>query len=172
MNTLSTIGYEASSIDDFIATLSAAKIKTLIDVRQVAGSRRKGFAKTALSTALNGAGIKYIHLRGLGDPKDGRIAAREGRFDDFLKIFSAHMATNDFMHDLREAMEIVDQGSACLMCYERDHNFCHRKLVADSISDISNVVINHLGVRKDIAKNDRKVRNRANSHIGESTTAC
>ncbi len=38
---------------------------------------------------LDVAGIRYLHLKGLGDPKPGRVAAREGRFSDFRRIFAA-----------------------------------------------------------------------------------
>src|SRR3954453_21108705 len=75
---LTTIGYEAAELDDFVATLLAAGITRLIDVRELPISRRRGFAKRALSEALADAGIVYVHLRGLGDPKEGREAARVG----------------------------------------------------------------------------------------------
>jgi uncharacterized protein (DUF488 family) len=47
---LSTIGYEGVSIDAFIATLKAAKVTLLLDVRELPISRRRGFSKTALSS--------------------------------------------------------------------------------------------------------------------------
>ena len=86
MTTLATIGYEGSSLEDFVATLLAANINTLVDVREVPVSRRKGFSKNALREVLEDAGLTYVHLIGLGDPKEGRDAAREGRSDDFLKL--------------------------------------------------------------------------------------
>lgn len=39
---LHTIGYEGSSIDEFLATLAAVGIDLLIDVRDVPISRKKG----------------------------------------------------------------------------------------------------------------------------------
>lgn len=85
MPVLATIGYEGSSLQDFIATLRAASIRTLIDVRALPISRRPGFAKNALSKALAEAGIDYVHLKGLGDPKEGRDAARANDLETFLK---------------------------------------------------------------------------------------
>lgn len=73
-----TIGYERVGQSDFVAALKAAKIKTLIDVREVANSRRAGFSKKSLATALDEAGTAYIHLKPLGTPKAGREAARKG----------------------------------------------------------------------------------------------
>jgi uncharacterized protein (DUF488 family) len=75
---LATIGYEGADVDDFVATLRSAGIRRLIDVRELAISRRRGFAKRALSGALADADIEYVHLRGLGDPKEaGRLRGPE-----------------------------------------------------------------------------------------------
>jgi hypothetical protein len=52
MPILATIGYEAASLVDFIATLQAARVHTLVDVRDLPISRRPGFAKKALAVAL------------------------------------------------------------------------------------------------------------------------
>ena len=42
-HTISTIGYEGTSIGGFIAALQHASIDMLIDVRAVPVSRKKGF---------------------------------------------------------------------------------------------------------------------------------
>jgi uncharacterized protein (DUF488 family) len=145
--TLATIGYEAASLSDFLATLRAANVTRLIDVRQLAMSRRPGFAKNALTTALTAVGIDYVHLKGLGDPKEGREAARAGDDGRFRRVFLAHMTTQVARADLAKAVEFVSQGGACLMCYERDHMTCHRSIVAKAISDTFPASIRHLGVR-------------------------
>jgi uncharacterized protein (DUF488 family) len=72
---LATIGYERSSLADFVATLVHSEIEILIDIRDRAQSRMRGFSKSALSEALKEAGIGYVHFRQLGDPKEGRDAA-------------------------------------------------------------------------------------------------
>jgi uncharacterized protein (DUF488 family) len=64
----------------------ATSVRLLIDVRELPTSRRKGFAKSALSSALAAADIGYLHLKGLGDPKPGRDAARAGDYAGFLKV--------------------------------------------------------------------------------------
>ncbi len=40
-------------------------------------SRRKGYGKTALNEALGTAGIEYVHMRALGNPKSFRDQIRE-----------------------------------------------------------------------------------------------
>lgn len=136
MPVLSTIGYEGSSLDDFIATLREAGIHTLIDVRELPISRRPGFAKTALAAALHASGIVYAHLKGLGDPKEGREAARAKNFDKFLRIYTRHLMGKPAQADLQEAARLSAEGGTCLMCYERDQTTCHRLLVAQAIADI------------------------------------
>jgi uncharacterized protein (DUF488 family) len=148
---LNTIGYESADLGDFIATLRAASITRLIDVRELPISRRKGFAKTALSSALEATGISYVHLRGLGDPKEGREAARAGDFARFRKVFGSHMRSDAAQADLRTAARLVSAGGACLMCYERDHTECHRSIVAQAISATVPVTIRHIGVRSGLA---------------------
>jgi len=144
---LATIGYENAALVDFIATLQLAKISQLVDVRELPISRRKGFSKNALSDALSKVGIAYVHLKGLGDPKPGREAARAGNKGAFVRIFSAHLKTVVAQTDLAVAIEFATSGGACLMCYERAHQDCHRSLVAVAISaKLKDVSIRHLGV--------------------------
>jgi len=153
---LATIGYEAADLADFIATLREAGISRLIDVRELAISRRKGFAKRALSEALADAGIEYVHLRGLGDPKEGREAARAGEVTRFRKIFTSHMRSETAQADLRTAVSLVEAGGVCLMCYERDHGSCHRSIVAQAISGSVPAMIRHLGVREGLGRSHQK----------------
>lgn len=149
---LYTIGYEGAELGDFVATLKAAGIETLVDVRELAISRRKGFAKKALSEALGLAGIEYLHLKGLGDPKPGREAARAGDYKAFKRIFSAHMKSELAQEHLSVAEETLKSTTGCLMCYERDPLHCHRAIVADTISETLNIKIRHLGVQSGISE--------------------
>lgn len=148
---LATIGYEGALLDDFIATLKSSSIRMLIDVRELPISRRKGFAKRALSTALEAVDISYLHLKGLGDPKPGREAARAGDHAGFLKVFRAHMLTSAAGFDLAIAATHVASGGVCLMCFERDHTVCHRTLVAEAICATVPLRICHIGVRNGLA---------------------
>ena len=149
--TLTTIGYEGALLDDFVATLKASSVSLLVDVRELPISRRKGFAKSALSTAVAEAGIRYLHLRGLGDPKEGRDAARSGNHARFLQVFKAHLLTTGAQLDLSAAASLAVKGGVCLMCYERDHAVCHRTLVAEAIRASVQVRIRHIGVRSGLA---------------------
>lgn len=145
---LNTIGYEGAELSDFINSLGAANIEILIDVRDRAQSRKKGFSKTALSEALENAGIEYLHLRELGDPKEGREAARSGEWKKFHKIYGEVLASDSAQNAIEKIMELLRVKSVCLLCYERDHKTCHRKCITDEIENRGEAKTRHLGVRK------------------------
>ncbi len=115
MATLFTVGYEGSKPSDLFASLQDNGVTLLIDVRDVPISRKPGFSKTSLSLGLDVAGIRYLHLKGLGDPKPGRVAAREGRFSDFRRIFAAHIMTTAAQQALAEAIVATSKSIACLL---------------------------------------------------------
>lgn len=128
-----TIGYEKVGAPDFVAALKRAKIKTLIDVREVANSRRAGFAKKALSASLDEAGIAYVHLKALGTPKAGREAARKGDVETMHTIMDAKLDDPEAQMALAEAAEIAGKSRTALMCLEHDWRVCHRNLVAQRL---------------------------------------
>lgn len=151
LSRLATIGYEGASLPDFIATLQLSGVELLLDVRAVATSRRKGFSKTALATAVTAAGIEYVHLPELGDPKEGRDAARAGDYATFKKIFQKHLGSKEGQGGLRTLKELLQDAVVCLMCYERDPESCHRGLVASALTNGKTFKVEHLGVREGLA---------------------
>lgn len=147
MTPVATIGYEDATVKRFLAALRNAEVELVVDVRALASSRRPGFAKTALAANLNGAGIEYLHLRGLGTPADGRAAARAGRHDEMRAIFAEHLATPAAQTDLDALSTLVSSGRrVCLLCLEADPTHCHRSLVADALAERVPVEVTHLRV--------------------------
>ena len=142
---LATIGYQSTTVRNFIDTLRTAKIDLLVDVRAVAMSRRPGFAKTALAANLREAGIKYVHLRRLGTPGDGRAAARAGKHSVMRAIFLKHLATMDAQDELHNLAELV-QGNQrlCLMCFEAQPEHCHRRMIGEALRELVPVDILNL----------------------------
>lgn len=132
--TLFTIGYERHGLPDFVRILSEAGVKTVIDVRALANSRRAGFSKRMLSASLGEAGIGYAHLKALGTPKAGRDANRSGDMARFWEIVDAALAEPAAQLALQEAREIATKsGPACLMCLEAEPHHCHRLRVAEML---------------------------------------
>jgi uncharacterized protein (DUF488 family) len=152
MTTLFTVGYEGSKPSDLFASLQDNGVTLLIDVRDVPISRKPGFSKTSLSLGLDVAGIRYLH-RGPRRSQAGRVAAREGRFSDFRRIFAAHMMTTAAQQALAEAIVAASKSIACLLCFEQDHTNCHRCIVADSMARRGKFDLVHLGVARLTSRN-------------------
>jgi uncharacterized protein (DUF488 family) len=169
MTLISTIGYEGSDSASFDNALRRASIDTLVDIRAVAVSRRKGFSKSALRERIAAQGVTYVHLKGLGDPKPGREAARSGNMTLFRAIFGRHLTTPDAMADLAHLRSLVKERRVALLCYEADAASCHRNIVAQRIAMLENATIVHLRVDQwgpgagDCARTD--------DHFGEGLAA-
>jgi uncharacterized protein (DUF488 family) len=147
---LATIGYEASTVPRVIQGLKDARIELLLDVRAVAASRKAGFSKTLLASSLEAEAITYRHLRDLGTPKDGRIAARAGRTEEMRRIFFAHMKTEAAQAALDQAAALSRTRRVCLMCYEADWRGCHRAILADLIQKRTGAEVLHLHPALDV----------------------
>ena len=142
---LFTIGYEQTPAKAVLDELDNAGVKLLVDVRAVASSRRPGFSKSQLAAGLDARGISYLHLRGLGTPKDGREAARGGKFALLHKIYAAHLKTTQAKEELDELSALVKKsGPVCILCYERDHTHCHRQWIAEIIEERDGVKVENL----------------------------
>ncbi len=163
VDALKTVGYELTSIEDFIATLLNAKIKCVIDVRAVPVSRKRGFSKNILRASLEEQGIEYLHISALGDPKPGRDAARAGRYAEFKHIFKTHLKSDVAQSGLKLAAQKASEISSCLLCYERDPAICHRSMIAERVSFLTGLEVKHLTVMEG-AGADRRRAVRRSSH--------
>jgi len=139
-----TIGYEGASLEQFLATLQAAGIATVFDIREVPWSRRMDFAKSRLSQALAGHGIGYLHRKALGTPKRGREAAKAGDREGFERILAAQLDSAEGQAALAEAAALASRGGLCLLCYEHDPSQCHRSEVAARLAAVTQLEIRHL----------------------------
>ena len=146
---LFTIGYEQTPPKAVLDELENAGVKLLVDVRAVTSSRRPGFSKNQLSASLDERGIAYLHLKGLGTPKEGRLAARSGQYDELHRIFARHLKTPQAKEELDELSALVKKaGPVCLLCYERDHQHCHRQWIAEIIEDRDGVKVENLAAKQ------------------------
>ena len=141
---LFTIGYEGRTLQEFLDALTSAGAELLIDVRAVAASRRPGFSKTALSSALREVGIDYLHLRPLGTPKEGRDAARKGRTDDMRRVYEGQLATPEAELALKQAEAAALERPSALLCFEREASCCHRAMVAERLIEQNGFEVRNL----------------------------
>lgn len=161
-----TIGYEAADFGEFLSTLEAIGVTTLLDIRELPMSRRRGFAKTALREGLATVGIDYRHEPRLGSPKAMRHQLRDdGNYKTFFREFDRYLATQD---DLLEQLADELTGTIALLCYERDYTTCHRRSVADALGKLTGLTPKHHGVQ---GHAQRQATARARPHLGQSLSA-
>jgi uncharacterized protein (DUF488 family) len=142
---LFTIGYQETPPSAVLNELEHAGVKLLVDVRAVASSRRPGFSKNQLAAGLKERGIGYLHLQGLGTPKEGRLAARSGDIKALERIYAKHLKTPIARQEMNElATLIAKAGPVCILCYERDHRECHRRYIAEIVEEKDGVAVENL----------------------------
>ena len=127
--TILSVGYEGRTLDEIVSTLIRHRVQVLVDVRLTAVSRKKGFSKASLATALDGANIGYRHEPSLGNPKDNREAFRQGS-KAARKRFERHLA-NGARSRYSATVELARNSRVALFCFEREHSECHRSCIAD-----------------------------------------
>ena len=135
-----TIGYEGTTVSEFIAALKRAGVERVIDVRALPLSRRPGFSKTALRGALEDAGIDYVHLKALGTPADGRAAARAGRHSDLERIYAGQLELPEAIAQGAEMLALAEEKPSALLCMEREPAHCHRTLLLNAVASDAEVV--------------------------------
>jgi uncharacterized protein (DUF488 family) len=141
---LYTIGYEGLDISEFLSELGAYGIRQIIDVRELPLSRKRGFSKSPLSEALSREGIGYIHVKPLGDPKPGRLAARSGDISSFRRIYAQHLIGAEAQAALEHVARLVKSDVSALLCYEKFYFSCHRAMIASFLSKTHGFQIRHV----------------------------
>ena len=135
-----TIGYEGATTSEFVEALSRAGVQRVIDVRALPLSRRPGFSKTPLRTALAEAGIDYVHLKALGTPSEGRTAARAGRHADMARVYAGQLELPEAMVQAAQMIELAADKPSALLCMEREPAHCHRTLLLNAVAPDAEVV--------------------------------
>jgi uncharacterized protein (DUF488 family) len=142
---LFTIGYEGRDVGELCSWVAAAGVTTLVDVRDLPLSRKRGFSKTALAAHLADSGVGYVHERRLGNPKPLRDYVKSGGdWDWFADTFRERLKSAD--EALDSVMAIIERGEVvCLLCFEADASRCHRSLVAEALAERADgLAIRHL----------------------------
>lgn len=136
-----TAGYEAMLVDEFMNLLLKQGILRLIDIRHNPVARRYGFHKTTLSKICGHLGIDYHHIQKLGIPPELRTSLNSP--DDYQVLFSHYknsvLKSNRL--EINQVADMVKEKPSVLVCMEADKNFCHRKLLAQKVSEISSLPV-------------------------------
>jgi uncharacterized protein (DUF488 family) len=141
---LFTVGYEGRSVDELLAELLDSSVEGLVDVRELTLSRRPGLSKTGLTKTLCDAGIEYVHVRALGNPKPNRERYWAGDMQGGAAFYRKHL-NNGPRSALVELAESLGDRATCLFCFERNHARCHRDVIVETIEVLQpGLAVRHL----------------------------
>jgi uncharacterized protein (DUF488 family) len=144
---LYTIGFTKKSASQFFEALRNAGVARVVDVRLNNVSQLAGFAKKQdLAYFLDQIGaIRYEHAPLLAPTQNLLDSYKKhgGKWIDYEKSFLDLM--NDRKIEVAWAPEMRDRD--CFLCSEEKPDRCHRRLVAEYLSDhLGGIEIQHLGV--------------------------
>jgi uncharacterized protein (DUF488 family) len=144
---LFTIGYEGISLEQYINKLIVNDVKVLCDVRKNAFSMKFGFSKKQLKTACEGVGIEYIHIPEVGIESDKRLALNtQADYDKLFKIYKSDTLSNEIEKQNEILSLLQSKKRIALTCFEANIHQCHRKHLAESISNMEgfSYELNHI----------------------------
>ncbi len=129
------IGHSTRPIDELLALLRAAGVRSLADIRTVPRSRKNPqFERRALARSLARAGISYAWLPRLGGLRRPRKDSPNAAWrNTSFRGYADHMATEEFAEGLRELSALARAGPVAVMCAEAVPWRCHRSLLADAL---------------------------------------
>jgi uncharacterized protein (DUF488 family) len=147
-----TIGYEGLDLAAFTALLARHGVETVVDIRELPLSRKKGFSKQALKHELQLAGFGYAHIGALGCPRPVRDGYRQHRdWGIYTEGFMRHLREQDAA--LAALAELAKATTCALLCYEADYNFCHRSMVAEAVRGQGGFEVEHITAAKGEERN-------------------
>ncbi|MBE8220087.1 MAG: DUF488 domain-containing protein [Alphaproteobacteria bacterium] len=136
-----TIGFTQTTAENFFLRLLEAKTKHVIDVRLNNKSQLAGFAKSRdLKYFLDSiGGIKYIHEPLLAPTQEifTKYKKEKGEWSifesQFIELMDRRKIDKEFSPDFFE--------DGCLLCSEKTHHHCHRRLITEFLTERWNVPI-------------------------------
>lgn len=126
--TIFSVGYEGRTLAGFVSALQEHNVQVVVDVRLNPISRKKGFSKSLLRTALALRGIAYHHEPRLGNPKHNRPPFLSGDVEYGRARFIQLMG-DDGHAAIGQLTELAGASTMAILCVERESERCHRAAV-------------------------------------------
>ena len=146
MTTIRTVGHGTADADELGELLRGAGVTEVVDVRRFPGSRRHPqFGADAMAAWLPEHEVGYRHLEPLGGrrklaPESPNVGLRNESF----RAYADHMTTDDFTAGVDDLLQIATDESVAVLCSESVWWRCHRRLIADHLVLVHDVVVEHL----------------------------
>ncbi len=131
-NGICSIGYEGETIDSFLNKLILNNVSVLIDVRKNAFSMKSAFRKRNLENYLHKADIAYLHIPELGiDSNKRQDLETDADYKALFKDYEKELPEKK--EQTKQILNIAKNKRVALMCFEADHNHCHRGTLSNNI---------------------------------------
>lgn len=143
-----TLGHGTLGAAEFTRLAIAAGISLVVDVRRHPGSRRYPHFGSTMPEWLAEADLGYRWLPALGGRR--RPAAdspNTGLRNEQFRGYADHMASTEFAAGIAELLALAGEspgGAVAVMCAEAVPWRCHRSLLADHLSLIDGMEVEHL----------------------------
>jgi uncharacterized protein (DUF488 family) len=145
--TLYTVGHSTRSAEQLLEILREADVKVIADVRAYPSSRRHPqFNRDALASWLPDAGIRYVHVPGLGGRREPVPGSPNGAWRErAFQGYADHMSSPEFQSALAQLEACAREAATAIMCAEAVWWRCHRRLISDALV-ARGWQVHHLGI--------------------------
>ena len=145
-----TVGHSNRTIGEFMALISSAEIRLVVDVRTIPRSRANPqYNSDTLSDALAKSGIGYEHVPTLGGLRRSsrNVPADINGFWENRSFhnYADYAMTEEFRSGLNTLREHGRAARSAIMCAEALWWRCHRRIIADYLIAAGESVFHILG---------------------------
>ncbi len=155
---IATIGVYCFDAERFVATLLAAGVSLVVDVRQRRGVRGPRFTwanSQRLQALMAASGIAYSHHRELAPTTEQRHLqyreddltgvgkrSREILAPEYVRRYTEEILDSTPLKPLLD--EVAEHERAALLCVECAAGACHRSLITQRLADRHGFAVRHL----------------------------
>lgn len=134
---LYTIGYEGISLEQYLNKLIEKDVKVLVDVRNNPISMKYGFTKSQLLNACARVGIEYLHLPEVGIiSEQRRELACQADYDELFARYRKETLPHAISTQEKILQLLKEKKRIALTCFEANICHCHRKHLAEAITQL------------------------------------
>ena len=146
MDRLLTVGHGTLKAERFSQLVRDAGVDLVVDVRRFPGSRRSPhFGRGPMAAWLPARGAEYRWLPALGGRRSPSPAsANTGLRNPQFRAYADHMSSEEFAAGVAELLRLQAGRVAAVMCSEAVWWRCHRRLLADHLVLIEELIVEHL----------------------------
>ena len=141
-----TVGHGTASQQELEELLLGAEVASVVDVRRHPGSRRHPHvARDRLEAWLPGAGIDYRWEERLGGRRSRATGSpNTGLRNPSFQAYADHLDTAEFRDAIGEVLAEARHRRVAVLCSESLWWRCHRRLIADHVTLLTDVELRHL----------------------------